>query len=76
MELRGERERSPELALPRCPAASHKGDATRPVWRKVSLVVRIEAIEEPLRDKAAQTFKGRGQRHYQREREIGAAEKD
>src|SRR6476661_6984698 len=35
MELRGERERSPELALPRCPAASHTGDATMTQEQKV-----------------------------------------
>src|SRR4249920_2065517 len=35
MELRGERERSPELALPRCPAASRTGDATVTQEQKV-----------------------------------------
>jgi hypothetical protein len=35
MELRGERERSPELALPRCPAASRTGDATMTQEQKV-----------------------------------------
>src|SRR6476659_4315031 len=35
MELRGERERSPELALPRCPAASHTGDATMTQEQKI-----------------------------------------
>jgi len=35
MELRGERERSPKLALPRCPAASRTGDATMTQEQKV-----------------------------------------
>src|SRR6476659_6313306 len=35
MELRGERERSPELALPRCPAAFHTGDTIMTKDQKV-----------------------------------------